>query len=157
MKYLTIDVLEGSKLQDQEWRNKAKLEFEKARKHRDQLLADANQDMETLRLRLQAMLTRLETEMHPVFEEDLEAMIKKRNENSRFPETLGLSKHSLRHADNEIVSKRDNLALLEGPSSLTRFLETVEEDHITNYGLKSAGFPNVLAGRLVVKARDARG
>lgn len=158
MKYLARDVLIGSRLMDEEKRNAAKLELEQAQQEKKKLVQKAAEDMPVLRRNLEDLLAKMAMPNTVLTTTEVTnagtSNVLSKSYNRR---SLGLETFELNKIDSDIKRKHAKYQSLVGSSDLTKFLETVTEEYITDYGLKSAGFSGVSAGRLVVKAVNARG
>lgn len=152
MKYLTADVLAGSRISDEKAKDEIRKTISNLEDRRAELYGEWREDEPKVEQITNALLKRIQNGDDLTVDE-LQFAFKKPSEGyaNRY---YGLRSRDIDGITKHIEKQRQRLLEMR-PSPFTVFLESVGDEYITDYGLKSAGFSNCAPGRLAAMAYDA--
>lgn len=150
MNYRRTDVLAGSIIADTE--HKAYLEKTLAERKWDlQTLVDITQSrLKQMKPKLEALIERIDWE-EVILQSEVDDAVRFSSENKRH-ELYGFASYPRQNLAEEIYSLQDRISEWDY-SPLTVFLSSIDDEFVTDAGIKTAGFTHNGLGKLVVLAK----
>lgn len=161
MKYPTHLVLAGSRVEDEEMTQRLEEVLQQAELECKEFEEKVVEELALLADRLRKALQDVEVSGYRLTKRQVEKITLTDPTAQGYSKThLGLDKDQQERLQKALKrAKADlnaHLVMRDGKSNFTRFLETVKEETVSDYGLKSAGFgDNLQLGMLVLKGQDA--
>lgn len=155
MKFDKAIVLAGSKIRDQLAVRKHEEDISKLLETREAILESWSADQLIIEERARELLRKAELGEVITREELSKFNARDKNEDNIWRNnTLGLDKASL-DATNKKIEAAEAMRLTAEKSRLTRFLEMIEEDKVSDYAIRGAGFKVRLADLFMLGSDSA--